>query len=326
MGLTSEALNKVFHKFTHGNRGFTRIPECISKCPFITIQSKQLYCNLLQHAYWDKQISFPSQELLAIELGVSVRSLIAYVKELRSCGLITTTKRKKHGLNYHINDITGVTTVIHGNIIWRIYNEIFTDEEKDNPKFHTVINSYKESELCKKVKNCNNPDEYYNEIRQFFYCGLGVPLKPDSKECISEEIPTNSDSLCDGIMSELEEYVNHFYKQYELIKGEKMSCSKSEHRKNLEDMYIVYKRCGQNAEELFDRIKIFINTDWIDYCSIRTFSKSGIQSAISRSISKRLDYIEQVKYKDKSINNCTPDAPSKDLESYTSIFTEKGLI
>ncbi len=87
--------------------GFTQIPNQILRRPDIPPGAKLAYMVLLSYA-WQKDHSYPSQDRLAEDMGVSERSVITYLKQLVDSGLITIRRRGLGLTNvYVIHRISG---------------------------------------------------------------------------------------------------------------------------------------------------------------------------------------------------------------------------
>ncbi len=74
--------------------GFTQVPNVILKSPELSVGAKLAYAMLLSYA-WQKEKCFPGQETLADNMGVSKRSVVSFIKELRAAGYVTV---KRQGL------------------------------------------------------------------------------------------------------------------------------------------------------------------------------------------------------------------------------------
>lgn len=72
--------------------GFTVIPNTIFARRDISAGAKLAYMLLLSYA-WQKGSCFPGQQRMCDDMGVSVRSLRNYLRELESAGLVVTKRR-----------------------------------------------------------------------------------------------------------------------------------------------------------------------------------------------------------------------------------------
>jgi DNA-binding PadR family transcriptional regulator len=72
--------------------GFTQIPNLVLRRPDLQPGAKLTYMVLLSYA-WDKDHAYPGQDRLAVDMGVSERSVITYLKQLSEAGLITIRRR-----------------------------------------------------------------------------------------------------------------------------------------------------------------------------------------------------------------------------------------
>lgn len=68
--------------------GFTQVPNALLRHSTITLGAKIAYGVLLSSA-WGKGSCFPGQETMAVDMGVSKRSVIIYLKQLQDEGLIS---------------------------------------------------------------------------------------------------------------------------------------------------------------------------------------------------------------------------------------------
>jgi hypothetical protein len=83
--------------------GFTQLPNFILRNPDLSIGAKTTYALFLSYA-WHNDFCFPGQERLAKDIGMSVGSVNAFVKELERNGLIEITRRGQGKTNlYTIN-------------------------------------------------------------------------------------------------------------------------------------------------------------------------------------------------------------------------------
>ena len=83
--------------------GFTQLPNFILRDPGLSIGAKTTYALFLSYA-WHNNFCFPGQDKLAKDIGMSIGSVNAFIKELESCGLIEITRRGQGKTNlYTIN-------------------------------------------------------------------------------------------------------------------------------------------------------------------------------------------------------------------------------
>jgi hypothetical protein len=83
--------------------GFTQLPNFILRNPDLSIGAKTTYALFLSYA-WHNDFCFPGQVRLAKDIGMSVGSVNAFVKELEQNGLIDITRRGQGKTNlYTIN-------------------------------------------------------------------------------------------------------------------------------------------------------------------------------------------------------------------------------
>src|SRR5262249_52540916 len=75
--------------------GFTSIPNRILENNDLTLGARMTYAMLLKYA-WQKDFCFPAQERIAVDLGVTARSVRTFLNELKQHGIIAW---KQQGLN-----------------------------------------------------------------------------------------------------------------------------------------------------------------------------------------------------------------------------------
>jgi len=105
-------------------KGFTQIPNCVLKDTDITYQARILYAILLSYA-WQKESCNPTQEKIANDLGVSVRTIRTLLNELRDKGLISWKKVSMGGHNtYLIRSLAERYTESDGDSDFRTMTEV----------------------------------------------------------------------------------------------------------------------------------------------------------------------------------------------------------
>jgi hypothetical protein len=83
--------------------GFTQLPNFILRDPKLSIGAKTTYALFLSYA-WHNDLCFPGQDRLAKDIGMSIGSVNAFVKELEASGLIEIARRGQGKTNlYTIN-------------------------------------------------------------------------------------------------------------------------------------------------------------------------------------------------------------------------------
>jgi hypothetical protein len=83
--------------------GFTQLPNFILRDPNLSIGAKATYALFLSYA-WHNNLCFPGQDRLAKDIGMSIGSVNAFIKELEAAGLIEITRRGQGKTNlYTVN-------------------------------------------------------------------------------------------------------------------------------------------------------------------------------------------------------------------------------
>ena len=83
--------------------GFTQVPNFILRNPDISIGAKTTFAMFLSFA-WHADCCFPGQDRLAKDMGMSIGSVNAFIKELETAGLIEIERRGQGKTNiYTIN-------------------------------------------------------------------------------------------------------------------------------------------------------------------------------------------------------------------------------
>jgi hypothetical protein len=72
--------------------GFTQIPNLVLRRSDLQPGAKLTYMVLLSYA-WQQDHAYPGQDRLAVDMGVSERSVRTYLKELQDSGLVTIRRR-----------------------------------------------------------------------------------------------------------------------------------------------------------------------------------------------------------------------------------------
>lgn len=83
--------------------GFTQLPNFILRDANLSIGAKTTYALFLSYA-WHNKLCFPGQDLLAKDIGMSIGSVNAFIKELEASSLIEITRRGQGKTNlYTVN-------------------------------------------------------------------------------------------------------------------------------------------------------------------------------------------------------------------------------
>jgi len=88
-----------FDRITVG--GFTQVPNVIQNDPALNLGEKAVYAQFLQYA-WHHDYCFPSQELIAKNLGITRKSVNKFVSGLAAKGLLTIQRRGLGKTNFYI--------------------------------------------------------------------------------------------------------------------------------------------------------------------------------------------------------------------------------
>jgi hypothetical protein len=81
-------------------QGFTQIPNAVLRLSDISPGAKLTYVMLLSYA-WYNDSCYPGQDRLAADMGSGVRSVIRYLKELETAGLLTIKRRGLGHTNFY---------------------------------------------------------------------------------------------------------------------------------------------------------------------------------------------------------------------------------
>jgi len=81
--------------------GFTQVPNFVLESDEISPGAKLVYAMLLKYA-WQNGFCFPGQKALAKDMGCGRRSVIRFMKELTSTGLMGITRRGQGKTNLYV--------------------------------------------------------------------------------------------------------------------------------------------------------------------------------------------------------------------------------
>lgn len=84
---------EIKHENPLREAGFTQVENIVLRDGSLGARPKALYCVLLSYA-WNKNECYPNQETIAEDLGVTRRTVIRWLEELKEYGLIEVVKRK----------------------------------------------------------------------------------------------------------------------------------------------------------------------------------------------------------------------------------------
>lgn len=86
-------------------KGFTQVPNFVLESDEISSGAKLAYAMLLKYA-WHENRCFPGQDKLADEMGVSRRSVINYVQELKDVDFISVKRQGQGKTNIYTLHLT----------------------------------------------------------------------------------------------------------------------------------------------------------------------------------------------------------------------------
>jgi biotin operon repressor len=83
-------------------KGFTIIPNYVLNTDTISAHAKLVYTMLLSYAWGDKNASYPGQERLAKDCGISTRTVVRAIQELESNRFLTVARRGRGLTNLYV--------------------------------------------------------------------------------------------------------------------------------------------------------------------------------------------------------------------------------
>lgn len=84
-------------------QGFTQVPNFLLKSKKLSAGDKMTFAMLLSYA-WQNDFCFPGQERLAVDMGLSDRSIRTHLKSLEAHGLLAIQRRGQGKTNiYELN-------------------------------------------------------------------------------------------------------------------------------------------------------------------------------------------------------------------------------
>lgn len=87
-----------------GYTPFAMVPRWVIRHPDLSATAKALYADLMTYAANDTHAAFPGRAALADDLGVSLRTIGAKIRELEARGIIrVTSRRNKHTGAFYSN-------------------------------------------------------------------------------------------------------------------------------------------------------------------------------------------------------------------------------
>ncbi|MCY8119562.1 helix-turn-helix domain-containing protein [Bacillus spizizenii] len=107
------------------NKGHIQTPSMVENCLNLSNDAKTVYSNILNHVYEKGHYAFPSTYKLAISSSCSVNSVVSYINELVSKGLIEKETRGRGRSNhYHVKDVHQVPLLIVSEMFWRSMSKL----------------------------------------------------------------------------------------------------------------------------------------------------------------------------------------------------------
>src|SRR3979409_2412681 len=83
--------------------GFTQVPNFLLKSQKLSSGDKMTFAMLLSYA-WQNDFCFPGQQRLAVDMGITERSVRTHLKALEANGLMTIKQRGQGKTNvYELN-------------------------------------------------------------------------------------------------------------------------------------------------------------------------------------------------------------------------------
>ena len=83
-------------------QGYTLIPNYVLNTDKLSAYAKLVYTMLLSYAWGQKNSSFPGQERLAEDSGISLRTVVRTIKELESSQFLTIVRRGRGLTNLYV--------------------------------------------------------------------------------------------------------------------------------------------------------------------------------------------------------------------------------
>lgn len=83
-------------------KGYTIIPNYVLNHDKISPYAKLVYTMLLSYAWGNKDASYPGQERLASDCGISVRTVVRSIQELEESRFLTIVRRGRGLTNLYV--------------------------------------------------------------------------------------------------------------------------------------------------------------------------------------------------------------------------------
>lgn len=81
--------------------GFTQVPNCVLRDKALSFVAKVVYSMLLSYA-WHKDLVFPGQETMAVEMGTSRPTVTKAIGELQKAGYLDVDRRGQGQTNLYV--------------------------------------------------------------------------------------------------------------------------------------------------------------------------------------------------------------------------------
>ena len=96
------------------SQGFTQVPNFVLRSKNLSVGAKLTYAMLLSYA-WQNNFCFPGQKTLADDMGVSLRSIVSFIKELQAQESVTVKRRGLNKPNIYTLHLTIKKKKVHRN-------------------------------------------------------------------------------------------------------------------------------------------------------------------------------------------------------------------
>ncbi len=303
-----ETENYFVNKFGF-NRGFAMIPNKISRCCFLPLESKIIYLNLLMFLNNKTKQCNPSQEKLAFYCGITTKTLRKYLRILEDSELIEIIKT--NGVDrYIINEIKNAKILYHSELVSEVMAEVGKKLRDLNrvENVYVFFDGYKNSTLYSKIAILETHEmvNYKSEIVNWFYFAAGIQSVPIFNVGIEDSVRERAEGgkrrkkLHYKDMPIEEWNVQHFFSYF---RDEYKVCFLAPYQelsygadiKQLSNL-IKYKKehCGgdirKSNTEIIEYLKVYFNNKYFDKCvrTVKGFCSSYVQNTISAYLTGKL--------------------------------------